>query len=56
VNAFNAPGLGAKSMSYYASLINGNVVFKNNTENGVTVVLAFPALKSQFPKFKCRSF
>lgn len=46
VNAFNAPGLGAKSMSYYASLINGNVVFKNNTENGVTVMLAFPAIKN----------
>ncbi len=46
VITFNSAGLGAKSMNYYASLINGNVTFKNNSGNGVTVQLAFPAIKS----------
>ncbi|MBK7969569.1 MAG: hypothetical protein IPK08_11795 [Bacteroidetes bacterium] len=31
VITFNSAGLGAKSMNYYASLINGNVTFKNNS-------------------------
>ncbi len=46
VNAFNTTGLGAKSMNYYASLINGNVSFINNPSNGVTVQLTFPEVKS----------
>ncbi|MBK6643588.1 MAG: hypothetical protein IPG39_21320 [Bacteroidetes bacterium] len=46
VITFNSAGLGAKSMNYYASLISGNVTFKNNSGNGVTVQLAFPAIKS----------